>query len=326
MSEGAVSAERADSPLRAIAYLVIGLTLFSLQDVIIKSLSGAYAVHQIVFIRGLVALFPILAIVYWEGGLERLKTATPGLNILRGLIGFTCYTTYYMALTVLPLADAVTLFYASPLFVTALSVPFLKEAVGLRRWLAVGVGFLGVVVVMQPGAGSFDPAMAFGVVAALTYAFQILLTRTLGKSQAGSTMSFHSMLVFIAASGLVGLVVGGGAYESQGHPSVQFLLRAWVWPSWVDLGLISVCGLIAGVGFYLLSQAYRLAAPSTVAPFEYSSLPWAILWGFLIWEDLPEQATLLGILLVAGSGLYIIHRETLRGRKVVRGRPLRPRI
>lgn len=323
MSQAALAVEQENAPLKGIAFLVVGLSLFSVQDVIVKLLSGSYPTHEIVFVRGLIAMLPILAIVHLEGGFRLLRTARLPALMLRGLCGFTCFTAYYLAIAALPLADAVTLFYASPLFVTALSIPVLGERVGAKRWLAVFVGFGGVVVMMGPAGGSLDPAMLLALGAAVAYAGQILMTRRLSRSERASTLAFYAMLTFILASGLVGLAIGDGRYAAEGHPSLAFLLRPWVWPQGHDLLLLIACGLIAGAGFYCLSQAYRMGQVSVVAPFEYSSLPWAILWGYLIWSDLPGPATLAGVVLVVGSGLYIIHREGVRGRRVVRGRSLR---
>ena len=326
MSEAALTLDREASPLRGIAYLVFGLILFSVQDLIVKLLSGGYPAHEIVFIRSVVAMLPILVIVHIEGGFARLRTARAPILILRGLCGFVCFTLYYLAIAALPLADAVTLYYACPLFVTALSGPVLGESVGLRRWAAVLVGFAGVVVMVGPTGGGFDPAMLLAVAAACVYAGMIMMTRRYAKSASGSTMSFYAMLTFVCASGLSGLLIGDGRFSagSEGtHASLAFLLRAWIWPDGFDLLLLAACGLIAGVGFYCLSQAYRIGPASVVSPFEYSSLPWAVLWGFLFWSDLPGPATVVGVALVVGSGLYIIHREGVRDRRVVRGRSLR---
>jgi S-adenosylmethionine uptake transporter len=313
----------ADMPLKGIVFLVTGVTIFSIQDVIIKSLSDAYPAQEIVFVRCLVALVPLLVILRVETGGWTPRTRRPLLLLLRGLAGFLAYTTYYLALSVLSLADTVTLFYSSPLFVTALALPLLGERVGWRRWLAVTAGFLGVVVVMRPGGQAIDPAMILAVLAAVSYAVMVLITRRLGKAEASSTMSVYSMFAFIAASALFGLALGDGAYDRAAHGSAQFLLRAWVLPSWPDFGLLVFCGLIASIGFYCLTQAYRIASPSLIAPFEYASLPWAVFWGYLFWSELPGANTLIGILLVVLSGLYIIRRETVRGRRVVVGRPLR---
>ena len=153
-----------------------------------------------------------------------------------------------------------------------------------------------------------------------------MVTRKIGKGEKGSTMSFYAMLVFILGSTTMGLFMGDGRFDTEAHGSAQFLLRAWTVPSWRDFGLIAVCGVIAAFGFVCLTQAYRLAPASTAAPFEYCSLPWAVLWGFVVWNTLPGVQTLFGVLLIVGSGLYIIHRETVRGRRMVLGRPFRPRM
>lgn len=316
-----------DDSLKGIGFLVAGVTVFSVQDVIIRFLSAGYPAHEIVFLRTLVAMLPLLIILRLEGARLALGPGQPYLlMVLRGLAGFASYTTYYMALTVLPFAQTVALVYTSPLFVTALSAPLLAEAVGIRRWLAVLAGFAGVVVIVQPDAAAIDPAAGLAVLAALFYAMMIILTRRLGSRVSGASQSIYSMLVFIAASGFIGLLIGDGAYDTQAHPSAHFLLRPWVLPGFGDAGLIALCGLVAGAGLYCLTQAYRVASPSLVAPFEYCGLPWAVLWGFLFWGELPVETTLAGIVLIVGSGLYIIQREAVRGRKTVTGRSLRPRV
>ena len=326
MTDTAATVGDGNAAYRGIAYLVFGLSIFTLQDVIVKLLSGGYPVHQIVFIRCLFALGPILLILYLEGGWKLLRTRRPIVHLVRGTLMFVSFTTYYLALTALPLADAITLFYSTPLFVTALAVPFLGETVGIRRWIAVLVGFAGIVIVARPSTASFEPAMLLAVGAALSYALSSIMTRKLANSEAGSTLAFYAMVAFILASGAIGLGLGDGRLADGGHPSSEFLLRAWALPTSYDLGLIALCGLIAGVGFYCLSQAYRIASVSAVAPFEYCSLPLAVLWGYLFWSELPTASTLAGLVLLVGSGLYIIHRESVRGRQVVRARSLRPKV
>ena len=322
MTQADIALEQ-DAPIKGIAFLVFATAIFSVQDVIIKLLSPVYPAHEIVFFRSLVGMLPILLIVQYEGGLRQLRTRRPLLHLARGLLGFVAYTTYYLALTALPLADTVTIFYASPLFVTALAVPFLGEAVGFRRWIAVLLGFVGVIVITRPFGSDLEPAMFLAVITALSYAGSILITRKLAGTESGSCQAFYLMLTFLVASCFAGLLMGDGRFAVEGHPSAEFLLRAWTWPTREDALLMLLVGLISGTGFYCISQAYRIASASVAAPFEYCSLPWAILWGYVFWSDLPASTTLLGVILVVGSGLYIIHREGIRGRKLVRGRPLR---
>ena len=322
MTQAEIALEQ-DAPLKGIGLLVFATAIFSVQDVIIKLLSDSYPAHEIVFFRSLFGMLPILAIIWFEGSWRHLRTRRPLAQIVRGLLGFLAYTTFYLALAALPLADTVTLFYAGPLFVTALAVPFLGERVGPRRWAAVLVGFLGVVVVTRPFGGNLEPAMLLAVACAVTYAVSVLITRRLARTESGSCLAFYMMLTFLAASAVTGLAMGDGRYAVEGHPSAEFLLRGWVGPSGEDWTLLLLLGLISGTGFYCISQAYRIASASLVAPFEYASLPWAILWGYLSWADIPAPTTVLGLILIAGSGLYIIHREGVRGRRLLRGRPLR---
>jgi drug/metabolite transporter (DMT)-like permease len=302
--------DRIDAPRKGILFAVAGIFVLSIQDVAIKSISGAYPVHEIVFIRSLFAIPPILLLAHLEGGLTLLRTRQPWLQLARACAMFAAYTLYYLALAALPLADTVALTNSAPLFVTALSVPLLGERVGIRRWLAVLLGFLGVVVMMQPGASVFDPAAALAVSAALCYALSAVTARRLGGTDSASSMAFYPTVFYLAAGGVVGLTIGNGAFETGGHASLQFLLRAWAFPPWQDLTLIALCGLFAALAFYALSQAYRIAPATTVAPFEYVSVPFSVVLGFLVWQEFPGTHTLAGMALVVGSGLYVLRRES----------------
>jgi S-adenosylmethionine uptake transporter len=289
--------------------VIAGVSLFSVQDVIIKGISGSYPVHEIVFVRGLFAAPALLLIARCERQLARLRSQRPGLHLLRASFFFLTYTCYYLALATLPLADVVTLFFVAPLFVTALSLPLLGERVGGREWLAVAVGFVGVIVAMRPGAGLTDPAAILPVLSALFYAIVCVITRRLGKTDSGSSIAFYSTTFMMAAGGVMGLLVGRGQLATGEHASVQFLLRPWMLPSWADLGLMALCGLIASVGYYCLAQAYRVAAAKIVAPFEYVAVPLSVLWGYLFWGDVPGAHVLLGMVIILGSGIYVLRRQ-----------------
>jgi S-adenosylmethionine uptake transporter len=315
-----------DHPVKGIACILTGVSVFSIQDVAIKLLSGGYPVFEIVFVRSLVALPPLVAIAALTGSLGSLRTGRPLVHLLRGLTMFVAYGCYYLSLAALSLAETVSLYFSAPLFLTALSAPLLGERVGLRRWAAVAAGFLGVLIMMRPEAGPATLAAFLAVGAAFAYALSAIMSRRLGATESGVAMAFTASLVYIGAAAAMGLVWGEGRVPAGDNPSLAFLLRAWHWPSGHDFGLMAFCGLIAAVGFYFLAQAYRLAPAATVAPFEYVALPWAVLWGYLFWDDLPERRLAVGIALVIGSGLYVLRREALRGRRVAAGRALRPRL
>jgi drug/metabolite transporter (DMT)-like permease len=310
MQAGKGSTEPLDLPRAGILFVLGGIALISVQDVVIKWISGDYPVHEIVLIRSPIALLLLVPIIYLEGGLPALRSRQPRLQLLRGGLMFMAYTFFYMAIAALPLAEVVALSFVSPLFVTVLSVLVLGEKVGPRRWLAIAVGFAGVVIMLRPGASVFDPAGLLAVLAALCYASSSVITRRVGSTDSASSMAFYTTAFYLAASALVGLAIGHGQLAREGHASLEFLLRRWVLPSWPDTGWLVLVGLLAGLGFYLLSQAYRVTRATAVVPFEYVAVPISVFWGFVIWRELPGPHTVAGIVLVVGSGLYVLWRES----------------
>ena len=186
------------------------------------------------------------------------------------------------------------MFFISPMIVTLLSALFLKENVGLRRWSAVLVGFAGVLIIVRPGSGLLDPVSLLPIVAALAYASSQIIARRIGKTQTGASLAFSSMVVFVGVSALAGALIGDGMFAGAAHPSIAFLLGAWSVPGAFDALLIVVCGLIAAAGFYFLSQGYRIAPASVVAPFEFVAMPLAMFWGILIWAEYPSPLDLAG--------------------------------
>lgn len=318
-----------DAPVKAIALVTFGILIFGIQDVIIRFLSSDFSAMEIMFVRGLIAILPISLFVYWEGGLSSLRIEHPFLNGLRGLLMVTSYTTYYMSLAALPIAEVTAIFFVSPIIVTLFSALFLAETVGIRRWGAVVFGFFGVLVIVRPGAGSLDPAIALPLAGALTYALSLIITRRIGRTQTGSSLAFVAMGVFVIVSGTAGAFIGDGglvSVQADLHPSLAFLVRGWIMPDLRDGLLLVACGLISACGFYCLSQGYRIAPASVVAPFEYVAMPLAVLWGLIFWQEIPTIHTLVGIVMILASGLYILSRETVRERPLTTGRGLRLRL
>jgi drug/metabolite transporter (DMT)-like permease len=312
-----------DAPARGIAFLALGVCVFITQDVIIKLLSGGYPVHEMLWIRCITGL-PLVLLLAWKlGSLRALRMQGPG--VLRGILHIFSFTLYYLALATLPLAETATIYYANPLMITALSVPFLHEKVGPRRWLAVLVGFAGVVVVMQPDVAHIDPAMLYAVGAAFFYALSMMVNRATGKNVSSISFAVHSMVILFLASSLAGVVLGDGQYFNGNDDALAFLLRPWVMPVGWGLIMLMAIGPISAAGFLLLSEAYRIAPASLITPFEYASLPAAVVFGFVIFNELPQGRTWIGLALIVGAGLYILHRERVLKRKVNQGwPPMRP--
>jgi drug/metabolite transporter (DMT)-like permease len=308
------SGERSHAPLRGILFVLAGVSVFSIQDAIVKGLSGHYPLLEIGFIRCLLTVGPMAAVAWWERGRAGLLTRRPWLHLSRGSLAVLSFTSYYLALAALPLADVVALYFAAPLFLTALSRVILREPVGGRRWGALIVGFLGVLVVLRPGAAVFEPAALLAVMAALCYGGSQTITRELGRTDGAATIALASTLLYLAVCTAGGLLAGRQDQASDLHPSLAFLVRAWIWPGARDLVLMLLCGVTSGVGAYCLAQAYRAAPANTVAPFEYVMIVWAVLWGYLFWGNAPGPSTLVGVSMTVGAGLFLARHEALGAR------------
>lgn len=289
--------------LLGIACLCIGVAIFSTQDAIIKGISGDYAVTQAMVTRSLVAL-PILGIfVRWEGGLRQLLSPRFWMLTLRGFILLLAYTTYYIAFPALPLADAIALFFTAPLMITFLAVPILHERVALKEWIAAGIGFVGVLVMLRPGSGLFEPAALLSLASAFFYAISAIVARKLGVEEKASVMAFYQNIVFLLGAGLMALCFAGLGIEKAAHPSLEFLVRPWTWPTLRDFLLMGACGVIAAVAMSLLTNAYRLAQASLVSVFEYTGMLWTPLWGYFFFAEVPTWGTVIGALLIAAAGI-----------------------
>ena len=311
-----VDEDQTSRPLLGIMFLVLACTVFPIQDVIIKSLSNNFAVHQIVFFRGIFSLPLVALIAHLDGGLRPFKIGPIGLQMVRITSAFMSYLFYYMALATLGMAETAAITFSTPLFVTVFAMFFLGEKIGVFRWLAVVFGLAGVMVIVQPGRGVFEPAAVLALAAAVTYATSIILTRKIGHRAKGGSATLFTVVVFALYGGILGLVFSNIDGTSP-HPSFAFLYRAWHWPEpWEWLMLVGL-GCIASIGFFALAQAYRIAEASVITPFEYTYLPWTILWGFVFFGALPEVTTWIGLMMIVSAGLLIVFRETVRGRKVV---------
>ncbi|MGB0505630.1 MAG: DMT family transporter [Pikeienuella sp.] len=288
---------------------------FSSNDLIIKLLSSDYPLHQVVFIRATLGLTVTLFLLMpLEGGLKNLRTCRPLAHFARGLCVVFANMAFFTSIASLPLADATAIFFVSPLIITAFSVVFLKEKVGIRRWAAVIVGLIGVIIVVRPGSGSFQLVALLPLLAAIGYALLHIITRKIGLTESASTMAFYIQLSFIVVSASIGLAFGDGAYSGSANPSMEFLLRAWIWPTSNDWILLAFLGLSSALGGYLISQAYRVAEAGLVAPFEYTALVMSVIWGITIWGHWPIATTWAGIALILASGLFIAFREAHLGR------------
>jgi drug/metabolite transporter (DMT)-like permease len=288
---------------------------FSINDMTVKLLSGDYALHEIILIRSVIGMTVLMAVIVpLEGGWAVLRTKRLGMHMFRGLCVVVANMTFFLALATMPLADAVAIFFVSPLIITLFSVVFLGETVGPRRWIAVGMGLVGVIVMVRPGSASFQLVALLPLVAAVAYASLHILTRKIGSTEKAGTLTFYIQLTFIFVSMTMGLLVGDGRFAGTGDLSLDFLFREWVWPSNGDWWLLLMLGTSSTFGGYLISQAYRMCEAGLAAPFEYTAMVLAIFWGFVVFGEWPDSVAWIGISLIIGGGLFMLWRESVASR------------
>lgn len=308
-----------------ILFIVGGILAISINDMLIKELSGEYPLHELIFFRSAIGLIFSAFFVHMEGGWHILRTKKPFLHAVRGMLIVIANMSYFVALAAIPLADATALFFAAPLFITLLSIPILKEKVGVMRMTAVVVGFIGVVIMQRPWASAEELQatriiLLLPVLAALTYALTQLMTRKLGVESKASALAVYIQSAFLFVSVLFFIAAGDGRYAmGVENDSIQFLLRAWVWPETGDWWVLTGMGANAAIIGYCLSQAYRLADAATVAPFEYLGLPLAVFWGWLVFAEIPVWEVWAGMALIIGAGLFVFFRERQKSLTIARG-------
>lgn len=275
-----------------IAAMVAGIFAMSIMDALAKWLGASYPIGELVFFRYLFALPPALFILWQQrGGRASLVLHWKTGHVLRAIFGLGATATFFLGLRYLPLAEALSIAFTAPLFVTALSVPILGERVGPRRWAAVAVGFLGVLIMTRPDAEAFRPEALYILAAALFYALAMLVTRRLARSDTTPAIMLSGICISLVVSALA-------------------LPFGWRPPTATDFSLFVLLGLVGGIGMYFMTQAYRYAPAAVIAPFDYTALIWGTLFGWLLWHELPGANVWLGAAVVIASGLYIVHRET----------------
>lgn len=297
------------SSLKGVSYLVLAMLVLSLQNIAVKWIGGDYSVLEIVAIRSLTALPFALLFYRYEGGRGLPTTQRHKLEYVRGVFLFLSYTTHMMGLAALTLADIESIRFSGPLMITILSVLILGEKVGSRQWIALAVGFLGVLLIVKPGSATFNPGSIFILLSVLFYALNVMITRKLRTTDSSATMAYYSSLVYLVAAAVLSplaIVVGE---RSDAHPSIAFLLHAWTMPSLLDWAIIAGLGLVWAGGMYFIARAYSTTQASVIAPFEYLSLPINVMWGLVIWHEIPTLTTLAGALLTLSSGMFILYQE-----------------
>ena len=276
---------------RAMLTMLVAVAMFAMMDAGLKQLSTHYPPFQVASLRGAASLPLVLMWALWTGGVAPLLRVRWSLHLLRGGLGVAMMATFVYAVSKLPLSTTYSIFFVAPLLITALSVPVLREKVGPRRWAAIVVGLIGVIVLLRPtGEGMISLAALAVLVAAVMYAVSAITVRILAR-----TDSTQSMMVWL----MVMIALGAGALA---------------WPEWVairreDFWLIAFIGVAGAFGQYAITEAFRLGEASAIAPLEYTALVWGVLFDLTFWGVLPDAITWVGAAIIVASGLYLIRRE-----------------
>ena len=281
--------------LAGIGLMLLGIFLFCCNDALGKWILGTYSVAQMILIRSAVALL-LLAPVIWRAGLAAFQNAPrPGLQVARVILSTLEVVMFFWSVSYLPLADAVTFYLASPIYVTALSALFLGERVGWRRWSAVLFGFLGVVIALRPSAAMLTWPALIALVGSFFFALLMITTRML-----------RGTADIVLVTGQIGTTFVFGLLAAP---------FAWIAPAAVDVGLMAVLGVVAMVALACVNRSLKLAPASVVAPYQYTMIVWAVALGFLVFGDVPDVAMAAGAAIIVTAGLYIFWREQIVGRR-----------
>ena len=308
---------------KGILLILSGMALFSIQDSLIKYIFEESALYELYFGRTLTAL--ILLLVFLKVTSQKLvfKTHYPLLTCCRVICFFFGFSFFYISLTYMSLAMANALFFSSPFFISILAIIFLGEKVGIRRWIAILVGFIGVYIVLNPDFENFNYMKLAPVACALFYAISMTITKITSDKDNVYSQMFHLYIGAIGISILFFIFTGKGQFNTFSDPTFQFITREWFTNPTYAWPYIIAMGFVAAVSFYCVFSAYSVASPSVVSLFEYSLIIWAIIIGYVLFNDVPTIRTFVGVALIIGAGVYIYLREKVKDQMIVTDTPNR---
>ena len=294
-----------------ISAIVLGTICFSVNDISVKLFSSEMPLNQLMFFRAIFAISILLLVILpFYGGLKYLNTSNPVFHIFRGLAVVGANTFFFISIAELSLAEATAIFFIAPILITIFAMFFLQEKVGIRRGLACFIGFLGMLFIIKPGTISFELISIFPLIAALFYTALHIVTRKYGSQEKPLTMGFYIQVCFLVTS----LMFAGGFYladfDAEHSNALTFLTGSWVSVSTFDMFHILVgIALPISIGGILVSYAYKNYEASFLAPFEYGALVIAVVSTYLIWNEIPDRLSLIGMILIMLSGIFVSLRE-----------------
>ena len=308
---------------RGIILILIAMMVFSVQDGIMKHIFNFVSLYEVYLIRTLVSFALILTFLKIKKKKIVFKSQYPLLTFCRVILFFFGFSSFYISLTVLPLGFATALFFVTPFLITIFAHFFLKEEIGIRRWSAVVVGFIGVYITLNPDFNNFNYLSLLPILCAFCYSLSMIIIKKTSEKDSVYTQTFTFYFGAIIFSTIFYFLIGDGQYNTSDHPASQFIFREWFVDLESSILFMVATGLTATVAFLLLFTAYSIASPAVVSPFEYSILLWSPLIGWIYFNEIPSLNTVIGILIIVSSGIYIFMREKAQEQLIATEKPLR---
>lgn len=307
----------------AIFYIIAGMTVFSVQDTLVRILSSEVSILQIMFLRSIVGLSVLFLILKIKKIPIIFSSQYPLLTIIRSILFMFAFLFYYIGLAYLPYAVTTALFFTTPFFITILSKIFLKENIGLIRLLTIIFGFIGVVIIANPTFDSFNIFMIFPILCAFGYSASMIIIKITSDKDSVYSQTFHVYLATLLFAPLVTYI--GSSFDASiaDNQVLNFVFRSWELNLYTQYFLIFVVGVCVVAGFLLIFNAYRVGKPFVIAPFEYTILLWSIFYGWLIWDEKVTIQSWVGMAMIVAAGIYLFYRERVNEQEITMDQPLR---
>jgi len=308
---------------KGIILILIAMMVFSVQDGIMKHIFNFVSLYEVYLIRTVVSFILILIFLILTKKPIVFKSQYPILTLFRVILFFFGFSSFYISLTVLPLGTATALFFVTPFLITIFAYFFLKEEIGPRRWSAIAVGFVGVYITLNPDFSNFNYLSLLPILCAFCYSLSMIIIKKTSDKDSVYTQTFTFYIGAIIFSIIFYFVIGDGKFDTSEHPAAQFIFREWFMDIENSILFMVATGITATLAFLLLFSAYSIASPAVVSPFEYSILLWSPLIGWIYFNEVPTLSTVIGILIIVSSGIYIFLREKAQDQSIVTDKPLR---
>ncbi len=299
------------------------MLIFAVQDSLMKYIYSSVALYEVYLFRTIVSF--TLIIIYLKILKKPIvfKTHYPLLTFCRVILFFFGFSSFYISLTIMPLATATALFFVTPFLITIFAKFILKDQIGPRRWIAVIVGFIGVYIILNPNFDDFDYFSLSPILCAFCYALSMIIIKKTSKKDSVYQQMFQFYIGAMIISIIFYFFIGDGRYDTIDNPAAQFIFREWFSNLEFSLIYMIILGFTAAAAFLLIFSAYRIASPAVVSPFEYSILVWSTLSGWIFFNEVPKINTLIGMCLIVGGGIYIFIREKAQEQSIATEKPLR---